>query len=95
MLDEAADFVNREGGSCGEASRTSRLKLRDEMRRADAPDSSLRARGELDVPDGAENVIVELPTAHGEPDRETVTLTTARKASSGFTNGISDPFPHR
>ncbi len=48
----------------------------------------------LDVPDGAENVIVELPDAHGEPDRETVTLTTARdSASSGFTNGISDPFP--
>ena len=49
---------------------------------------------QLNVPDGAENVIVELPTAHGEPERETVMLTTARDTSySAFTNSISDPFP--
>jgi hypothetical protein len=95
MLDEAAAFVNREQGivwgGLTDIARSSYVTKRD--------GTTLRVRvftrdAKLDMPDGIENVIVELPRAHGEPEQEIVTLTTARgSASSAFTDGSSGPFP--
>ena len=95
VLDEAAAFVNREHGvvwgSLTDIARSRYVTRRD--------GKALRVRvftreAKLDVPAGVEKVIVELPRTHGEPEREIVTLTTARdSAGSGFPNGVSGPFP--
>ena len=95
VLDEAAAFVNRERGivwgSLTDIARSRYVTRRD--------GTTLRVRvftreAKLDVPAGAERMIVELPRTHGEPEREIVTLKTARdSAGSGFTNGVSGPFP--
>ena len=75
MLTEAAAFVNREEGVVWE--NLANIACSSYVTKRHGPTLRIRVfarEAKLDVPDGAENVIVELPDAHGEPDRETVTL---------------------
>jgi hypothetical protein len=94
VLVEAAAFVNHEvgvvWGSLGDIACSSYMTRRD--------GTTLRVQvfareAKLAIPDGAENMIVELPAAHGEAERELVVVTTARgTASARFEHGVSDAF---
>jgi hypothetical protein len=94
LLVDAATFVNHEAGvvwgSLGDLAHSSYVTRRD--------GTTFRVRvfareAKLDIPDGAENMIVELPASHGQTERELVVVTTARgTASSRFENGVSDVF---
>jgi hypothetical protein len=95
VLADLAAFVNREEGvlwmSAASIAR-SNYRIRHEG-------TTLRVRLyarkiELSVPEGVEQVLVELPSSHGEPERETTSLTSERgSASFVVSRGVAGPFP--
>ena len=50
-------------------------------------------RIELDLPEGVEEIIIELPSSHEEPERETISLAAGRiDASAPLSGHIAGPF---
>lgn len=95
VLAEAAAFVNDEAGvrweSLSQIARSNYLTRRDGRTLRVRP---FARRMHLEVPDGVEQVVVELPRSHGEPLQEIVAMNTSHgKVSSGFTEESSDPLP--
>lgn len=94
VLGEAAAFVNQdEGVRWGPLSDIARSSL---VTRHDGTILRVRIyarRVELDVPDGVEEIIVELPSSHREPESEIISLASVHShASASLSGGVAGPF---